>query len=52
MAALGEKPVKDTQRIPLGNSELAAFNMREAAKYFGVDPGVIAPRKRAASIAS
>jgi DNA (cytosine-5)-methyltransferase 1 len=52
MAALGETPVRSRARIPLGDSELAAFNMREAASYFGVDPGVIAPRKRAASIAS
>jgi DNA (cytosine-5)-methyltransferase 1 len=52
MAALGEKPLKGRTRIALGDSKLAAFNMREAANYFGVDPTVIAPRKRAASIAS
>lgn len=52
MAALGGKPVKVRSKIRLGDSKLAAFNMREAAEYFGVDPTVIAPRKRAASIAS
>lgn len=52
MAALGEKPIKCKQKVLLGDPKLAAFNMKEAASYFGVDPGVIAPRKRAASIAS
>jgi len=52
MAALGEKPAKRKQRISLGDMKLATFNMREAANYFGVDPNVIAPRKRAAPIAS
>ena len=52
IAALGVKPTKPTKRIPLGDGKLATFNMREAAEFLGVDPGVIAPRKRAASIAS
>jgi DNA (cytosine-5)-methyltransferase 1 len=52
MTALGETPIKVREKIPLGDLKLATFNMREAASYFGVDPGVIAPRKRAASIAS
>lgn len=52
VAALGVKPSKGKERIPLGDSRLAAFNMREAANYFGVDPGVIPPRKRVASLAS
>lgn len=52
MTALGETPIKVKRKIPLGDLKLATFNMREAAGYFGVDPGVIAPRKRAASIAS
>ncbi|HVB86675.1 MAG TPA: DNA cytosine methyltransferase [Candidatus Dormibacteraeota bacterium] len=52
MAALGEKPKKPKMRIILGDSKLATFNMREAAAYFGVDPGVIPPRKRVASLAS
>jgi DNA (cytosine-5)-methyltransferase 1 len=46
MVALGEKPTKPKRMIRLGDPKLAAFNMREAASYFGVDPGVIAPRKR------
>jgi DNA (cytosine-5)-methyltransferase 1 len=52
IAALGVKPGKGKERIPLGDSQLATFNMREAANYFGVDPGVIPPRKRVASLAS
>jgi DNA (cytosine-5)-methyltransferase 1 len=52
VTALGEKPLRAKRRILLGDSKLAAFNMREAATYFGVDPSVIAPRKRASSIAS
>lgn len=52
MAALRAKPTKGRDRISLTELELATFNMREAANYFGVDPGVIAPRKRAASLAS
>lgn len=52
MMALGETPIKVGTKIPLGDLKLATFTMREAASYFGVDPGVIAPRKRAASVAS
>jgi len=52
MAALGAKPRKPRARIALGDSKLATFNMREAAAYFGVDPGVIPARKRVASLAS
>jgi DNA (cytosine-5)-methyltransferase 1 len=52
MQALGEKPKKSKKPIRLGDPRLATFNMREAAAYFGVDPGVIAPRKRVASLAS
>ena len=52
IAALGMNPSKGREKIPLGDSRLATFNMREAASYFGVDPGVIAPRKRVASLAS
>jgi DNA (cytosine-5)-methyltransferase 1 len=52
MSALGETPVRVKRRILLGDSKLATFNMREAANYFGVDPSVIAPRKRASEIAS
>ena len=52
MVALGEKPTKSKQKVFLGDAKLAAFNMREAATYFGVDPGVIAPRKRVATLAS
>jgi len=52
MTALGVKPTKGKNRVSLTELELASFNMREAANYFGVDPGIIAPRKRAASLAS
>jgi DNA (cytosine-5)-methyltransferase 1 len=52
MVALGENPVKSRQRTCLGDAKLAAVNMRQAADYFGVDPSVIAPRKRVASLAS
>jgi DNA (cytosine-5)-methyltransferase 1 len=48
--ALGAQPFKPTQRVFLAEPELAEFNMREAATYFGVDPGVIPPRKRAAAV--
>ncbi len=50
--ALGVKASKPTREITLTEPKLAQFNMREAAEYFGVDPRVIAPRKRTASIAS
>jgi DNA (cytosine-5)-methyltransferase 1 len=52
VSALGVTPTKPTERLPSGDIRLIAFNMREAAEHFGVDPGVIAPRKRSASIAS
>jgi DNA (cytosine-5)-methyltransferase 1 len=52
IAALRIKPKKSKMKILLGNPELSAFNMSEAANYFGVDPGIIAPRKRVASLAS
>jgi DNA (cytosine-5)-methyltransferase 1 len=52
MTALKEKPYKSKRRIRLGDPKLATLNMREAAKYFEVDPGTIAPRKRVTSIAS
>ena len=52
IAALGQKPRRPMERLQLGDLELLTFTMREAAEHFGVDPGVIAPRKRAASIAS
>lgn len=52
MTALGEKACKPVGTVRLGDRKLATFNMREAANYFGVDPGVIAPRKRTASLAS
>jgi DNA (cytosine-5)-methyltransferase 1 len=52
MTALGVKPTKGKERIALGDPVLATFNMREAAHYFGVDPSVIPPRKRVASLAS
>ena len=48
--ALGVQPIKPTQRVFLAEPELAEFNMREAADYFGVDPSVIPPRKRAAAV--
>jgi len=44
--ALGRDAVKPSAPVTLGSQELARFNMREAAAHFGVDPGVIAPRKR------
>jgi len=52
MAALRVKPTRGRDKLFLTEPALATFNMREAASYFGVDPGVIAPRKRAASLAS
>jgi hypothetical protein len=44
------KPVRIEEAIILKHTEMAAFNMSEAAAHFGVDPRVIPPRKRAASI--
>ena len=44
--ALAWAPVKPTSAVRLGPEEFARFNMRAAAAHFGVDPGVIAPRKR------
>jgi len=52
MAALRATPSKPSEKLRLGAPALAAFNMREAAEHFGVDPRVIAPRKRATSRAS
>lgn len=48
--ALGMEPIKPKQAVLLAEQELADFNMRQAAGYFGVDPGVIPPRKRAAAV--
>jgi DNA (cytosine-5)-methyltransferase 1 len=50
LKALGVKPVKIGEVLTLEGTEMAAFNMSEAAAHFGVDPRVIPPRKRAASI--
>jgi DNA (cytosine-5)-methyltransferase 1 len=50
LKALGLKPFKIKEVVTLEETEMAAFNMREAAAHFGVDPRVIPPRKRAASI--
>src|SRR4029077_8118389 len=52
LKALGVKPVKIKEVVTLKDTEFAAFNMKEAAAHFGVDPRVIEPRKRAASIGS
>ncbi len=52
MAALGVKAAKGKGKIALGDAKLANFNMSEAARFFGVDAGVIAPRKRTTSLAS
>ena len=49
--ALGIVPKKSAMRLHLGDPILATFNMREAANHFGVDRSVIAPRKRASSLA-
>lgn len=49
MKALGETPRRPRVAVKLGDQELAAFDMREAAAFFGVDPGVIAPRRRIAA---
>jgi DNA (cytosine-5)-methyltransferase 1 len=50
LKALGVKPFKIEEALVLKDPEMAAFNMSEAAAHFGVDPRVIPPRKRAASI--
>jgi DNA (cytosine-5)-methyltransferase 1 len=50
MKALGVEPVKTRGIIDLDDTEMASFNMREAAAHFGVDRNVIHPRRRAASI--
>jgi DNA (cytosine-5)-methyltransferase 1 len=44
--ALGYAPVKPRKKLSLGDAELAALNMREAAALFGVSPTVIPPRRR------
>lgn len=48
LAALGANASRPRERRSLGAVELSTFNMREAAAHFGVDPRVIAPRKRVA----
>lgn len=48
MKALGVKPSRPKDSLPLGPEKLAGLNMREAAAHFGVSATVIAPRKRAA----
>lgn len=40
------KPKKPQYKIKLGDEELLQFDMSKAAKYYGVDPNVIAPRTR------
>ncbi len=52
LAALGIAPVKPKEHIELGNPQLAALDMRGAAKHFGVSPTAIPPRRRGARIAS
>ncbi len=47
--ALGVEPVRPREALPLGDERLAAFDMREAAAYFDVDPRVVAPRRRVAA---
>ncbi len=49
--ALGVQPVRPQDVLPLGDERLATFDMREAAAYFGVNPRVIAPRRRQAAAA-
>lgn len=50
--ALRVAPSKPKQALRITERDLSDFNMREAAEYFGVDPSVVPPRKRAASVAS
>jgi DNA (cytosine-5)-methyltransferase 1 len=45
--SLGYEPIRPKTQIALGSDDLAAFDMREAAAFFGVSPTVIAPRVRA-----
>jgi DNA (cytosine-5)-methyltransferase 1 len=49
--ALGIRPAKPDRPISLGDEQLAAFTMREAATYFSVSSRTIAPRIRQASLA-
>ncbi|MGE5529862.1 MAG: DNA cytosine methyltransferase [Patescibacteria group bacterium] len=44
--ALGVRPIKPVEPMPLGDERLLKFDMREAANHFGVSPSVIPPRRR------
>jgi len=46
MKALGVRPVKPEQAVPLGDAVLLGLNMGQAAAHFGVSPSVIAQRTR------
>jgi len=48
MTALGASPKRPRAAVALGSDELASFDMRKAAAFFGVDPGVVPPRRRVA----
>ena len=46
MSALNCTPSKPARTLDLGDAELTRLTMSQAAKMFGVDPHVIAPRTR------
>lgn len=46
MAALNRVPARPKRTLDLGNPQLAKLTMSQAAKMFGVNPHVIAPRTR------
>lgn len=50
--ALGVGRVRPRETLPLGDERLAAFDMRQAAAHFAVDPRVVAPRRRVAAAAA
>ena len=46
MKALGAKRLRPQKTLALGPAKNAYYDMREAAKHFGVDRNVIRPRAR------
>ena len=46
MKLLKIQPQKPRKKIKLGDEQLLRFDMSQAAKYYGVDPHIIAPRTR------
>ena len=52
LRALHVEPSRPSQVMEMGADALSSLNMRAAAEMFGVDPSVIAPRRRVAAMES